>query len=194
RAGLRGAAPLARGGRRAAPAESRAGAAATALARAHPPAGLPPGLARSGRGAARSDLALSRRGGHGRAAPRGRPRRRLGPHAVRGAVPLRRAGVERRRPVRLRGRLARADRSLTGAARWRRRMPAAAQLWALPGGVIRASTSGLERFPDAGTQAWRSRLPGGAPTEAIHAEGVLACAGRGVLTALDAADGRPLGK
>src|SRR5439155_370897 len=111
RAGLRGAAPLARGGRRAAPAESRAGAAATALARAHPPAGLPPGLARSGRGAARSDLALSRRCGHGRAAPRGRPRRRLGPHAVRGALPLRRAGVARRRPVRLRGRLARADRS-----------------------------------------------------------------------------------
>jgi hypothetical protein len=28
----------------------------------------------------------------------------------------------------------------------------------------------------------------------IHAEGVLACAGRGVLTALDAADGRPLWK
>ena len=89
--------------------------------------------------------------------------------------------------------LARID-PLTGAARWRRRMPAAAELWALPGGVIRASTSGLERFSDAGTQAWRSRLPGGAPTEAIHAEGVLACAGRGVLTALDAADGRPLWK
>src|SRR5207245_3756038 len=87
--------------------------------------------------------------------------------------------------------LARID-PLTGAARWRRRMPAAAELWALPGGVIRASTSGLERFSDAGTQAWRSRLPGGEPTEAIHAEGVLACAGRGVMSRLVWAGGRPL--
>jgi hypothetical protein len=89
--------------------------------------------------------------------------------------------------------LARID-PFTGAARWRRRMPAAAELWAVPGGVIRASTSGLLRFSDAGTQAFRSRLPGGAPTEALHAEGVLACAGRGVLSALDAADGRLLWK
>jgi len=89
--------------------------------------------------------------------------------------------------------LARID-PLTGSARWRRRTSAAAELWPVPGGVVRAGTAGLERFSDAGTQSWRSRFPGGAPTEALHAEGVLACAGRGVLTALDAADGRLLWK
>src|SRR5712671_4344481 len=89
--------------------------------------------------------------------------------------------------------LARID-PLTGSARWRRRTSAAAELWPVPGGVVRAGGAGLERFSDAGTQSWRSRLPGGAPTEVLHAEGVLACVGRGVLAALDAADGRLLWK
>jgi PQQ-like domain len=89
--------------------------------------------------------------------------------------------------------LARID-PLTGAARWRRRTTSAAELWAVPGGVVRASPSGLERFSDAGTQSWRSRLPGGAPTDVLYSEGVLACAGRGVLAALDAQDGRLLWK
>jgi len=89
--------------------------------------------------------------------------------------------------------LARID-PLTGAARWRRRTTAAAELWALPGGVVRASPAGLERFSEAGTPSWRSRIPGGAPNEVLWTEGVLACAGRGLLAALDAEDGRLLWK
>jgi len=54
--------------------------------------------------------------------------------------------------------------------------------------------AGLERFSDAGTRSWRSRVPGGTPTDVLHGEGVLACVGRGVLAALDAADGRLLWK
>lgn len=82
----------------------------------------------------------------------------------------------------------------TGEARWRRRIPSAGELWAVPGGVVRAWSSGLERLSDGGTQAWRTRLPSGAPERVLHAEGVLACAGRGTLAGVDAAEGRLLWK
>src|SRR5205085_3281998 len=55
-------------------------------------------------------------------------------------------------------------------------------------------SSGLERLSDGGTQAWRTRLPAGAPEQVLHAEGALACAGRGTLAAVDAAEGRLLWK
>ena len=84
--------------------------------------------------------------------------------------------------------------SATGEARWRRRIPAAGELWAVPGGVVRAWSSGLERLSEAGTQTWRTRLPGGPAEQVLHAEGVLLCAARGVLAAIDAAEGRLLWK
>ena len=62
------------------------------------------------------------------------------------------------------------------------------------GGVVRAWSAGLERLSDAGTQAWRNRLPVGPPDEVLHVEGVLSCTGRGVLAAVDAAEGRLLWK
>jgi hypothetical protein len=81
-----------------------------------------------------------------------------------------------------------------GHSRWRRRIAAPSGMWPVPGGVVRAWPSGLERLADGGTQAWRSRLPVGSPDDVLHVEGVLACTGRGLLAALDAAEGRLLWK
>jgi hypothetical protein len=89
--------------------------------------------------------------------------------------------------------LARIDPA-TGEARWRRRIPAAGPLWGVPGGVVRAWSSGLERLSDGGTQAWRTRLPGGPPERVLYSEEVLACAARGTLAAIDAHEGRLLWK
>jgi hypothetical protein len=82
----------------------------------------------------------------------------------------------------------------TGGARWRRRITTPSGMWAVPGGVVRAWPSGLERLADGGTQAWRSRLPVGSPDDVLHVDGVLACSGRGLLAAVDVAEGRLLWK
>ena len=87
----------------------------------------------------------------------------------------------------------------TGEVRWKRRMRGAAhpaRLWALPAGVLRALPGeGLALVSDAGTLAFRAKLPGGAPTEVLAVDHVLLAAlGAGFLAALDPADGRILWK
>jgi len=83
---------------------------------------------------------------------------------------------------------------LSGAARWRRRMRGGAELWAVPGGFLRASATDLARISDVGTVAFRVRPPGGAPSHVAHGEGVLACGAPRLLCGLDASDGRLLWK
>ncbi len=87
----------------------------------------------------------------------------------------------------------------TGEVRWKRRMHGAAQparLWALPAGVLRGLPGeGLALVSDAGTLAFRKKLPGGAPTEVVAVDRVLVAAlGNGFLAGLDPADGRVLWK
>jgi hypothetical protein len=94
--------------------------------------------------------------------------------------------------------LARID-ATTGEVRWKRRMRGAAhpaQLWALPFGVLRSLPGeGLALVTDAGTLAFRAKLPGGAPPEVAAADRVLVAAlASGSLAGIDPADGRLLWK
>lgn len=85
----------------------------------------------------------------------------------------------------------------TGEARFCRRVRGAshpAQLWPLPGGVLRSLPGeGVAFVSDEGALAWRARLPGGAPSAAISLDGlVLLVLASGALAGLDASDGRVL--
>ncbi|MCA1829719.1 MAG: PQQ-binding-like beta-propeller repeat protein [Myxococcales bacterium] len=87
----------------------------------------------------------------------------------------------------------------TGEVRWKRRLRGAAhpaRLWALPGGVARSLPGeGLAVAADEGTLAFRTKLPGGAPTSLLAVDRVLVAAlGSGSLAGLDPADGRILWK
>jgi len=87
----------------------------------------------------------------------------------------------------------------TGEVRWKRRLRGAAhpaQLWALPGGVLRALPGeGLALVSDAGTLSFRAKLPGGAPLFVEAIDFVLVAAlGSGFLAGLDPADGSVLWK
>lgn len=87
----------------------------------------------------------------------------------------------------------------SGEIRWRRRLRSAthpAELWPIAGGVLRSLPGeGIAFVTDAGTLAFRTRLPGGAPVQAVLAQGVLVVAlSTGALAGLDATDGRVLWK
>ena len=87
----------------------------------------------------------------------------------------------------------------TGEVRWRRRLRAAshpAELWPIAGGVVRALPGeGIAFVTSAGTLAFRTRLPGGAPVQAVLAQGVIVVAlTTGAIAGLDATDGRILWK
>jgi outer membrane protein assembly factor BamB len=88
---------------------------------------------------------------------------------------------------------------VTGEVRWKRRMRGAespAQLWALAGGVLRSLPGeGLCLVSDAGTLSFRTRLPGGAPSQVAAVDRVLVAAlGSGSLAGLDPSDARVLWK
>lgn len=87
----------------------------------------------------------------------------------------------------------------SGEVRWRRRMGFSqhpARLWPAPNGVLRALPGeGLALVLDGGTLAFRARLPGGAPTALVAADGVIVAAlASGSLAGLDPTDGRVLWK
>jgi hypothetical protein len=87
----------------------------------------------------------------------------------------------------------------TGEVRWKRRMRGAAhpaRLWTLATGVLRSLPGeGLALVTDAGTLAFRAKLPGGAPREVAAVDRVLVAAlASGSLAGIDPADGRLLWK
>jgi hypothetical protein len=87
----------------------------------------------------------------------------------------------------------------TGEVRWKRRMRGAAhpaRLWTLASGVLRSLPGeGLALVTDAGTLAFRAKLPGGAPREVVAVDRVLVAAlASSALAGLDPADARVLWK
>ena len=86
----------------------------------------------------------------------------------------------------------------SGEVRWKRRLRGASQdgrLWVLPSAVVRAlPDEGIAMVTDAGTLAFRARLPGGGPEQLAFASGVLVAAlPAGLLAGVDG-DGRMIWK